>query len=257
MNNQKVSRFFKRVKKQVSDHKPEILTAIGIGCMLSSTVAGIKATPKALTLMEMKKAELKVEELTPVETVKTTWKCYIPSVVTGVIGVGCLVSASTVNAKRTTALATAYKLSETALSEYKEKVIETIGEKKEKTVRDKVAKKKLEDNPVTTSQVIVTNTGDTLCYDLMCGRYFKSDIDKLKKAVNVINERMLRTGYISLNDFYEEVGLVGTDLGERLGWNTDDGLVELYFGSHLSEDGTPCLTVEFENAPKYDYYKFA
>lgn len=257
MDKQKINRVFDKAKKSISKHKPEILVAIGIGCMVTSTVTAIKATPKALQLMEVAKEELDTDELTPVETVKATWKCYIPTAVTGAVGVTCLIGASSVSARRSAALATAYKLSETAFSEYKEKVIETIGEKKEKTVRDKVNKKKLESEPVRRSEVIVTGSGETECYDVMCGRRFRSDIDKIKKAENTINERMLRNGYISLNEFYSEIGLPTTELGEMLGWSTDDGLVKLYFGSHLIDESIPVLTVEFDKAPRYDYYKFA
>lgn len=256
MDKQKISRVFEQAKVSVSKHKPEILMVVGIGCMVTSTVTAIKATPKAIQLLEAAKEEQEVEELTPVETVKATWKCYIPTAVSGVVGISCLIGASSVSAKRSAALATAYKLSETAFAEYKDKVVETIGEKKEKTVRDKVNKKKLESEPVRKSEVIVTGKGETECYDVLCGRRFRSDIDKIKKAENVINERMLRVGYISLNEFYEEIGLPTTDLGELLGWNTDIGLIKLYFGSHLIDESIPVLTVEFDKAPIYDYYKF-
>lgn len=256
MDKQKISRVFKQTKASVSKRKPEILMVVGIGCMVTSTVTAIKATPKAIQLLEAAKEEQEVEELTPVETVKATWKCYIPTAVSGVVGISCLIGASSVSAKRSAALATAYKLSETAFAEYKDKVAETIGEKKEKTVRDKVNKKKLESEPVRKSEVIVTGKGETECYDVLCGRRFRSDIDKIKKAENVINERMLRVGYISLNEFYEEIGLPTTDLGELLGWNTDIGLIKLYFGSHLIDESIPVLTVEFDKAPIYDYYKF-
>ena len=42
-------------------------------------------------------------------------------------------------------------------------MVETIGEKKEQTVRDAVAKERLEKNPVENKEVIVTAKGDTLC----------------------------------------------------------------------------------------------
>ena len=257
MDKQKINKVFKQAKASVSKHKPEILMVIGIGCMITSTATAIKATPKALQLLENTKDELEVDELTPVETVKATWKCYIPTAVTGVVGISCLIGASSVSARRSAALATAYKLSETAFAEYKEKVVETIGEKKEKAVRDKVNKKKLESESVRKSEVIVTGKGETECDDVMCGRRFRSDIDKIKKAENVINERMLRAGYISLNEFYSEIGLPETELGEMLGWSTDDGLVKLYFGSHLIDESIPVLTVEFDKPPRYEYYKFA
>ena len=184
---------------------------------------------------------------------KATWKCYIPAAVTSVVSIACLVGASSVHIKRNAVLATAYQLSETALTEYKEKVIETIGEKKEEVIRDKVNKDRIEKNPVSKNNVIITDKGNTLCYDHMSGRYFKSDIDKINKAVNVINNRILHDFYASLNDLYSELGLYTVSLGDKLGWNSDMGLIEVEFSSQLADDGTPCLVMDFNKAPKYDY----
>ena len=146
MNKPNMADLFKSVKMAVSQHSPEILTGIGIVGMITTTVLAVKATPKALTLIEEKKEELELypgDKLTPVETVKVTWKCYIPAAVTGATSVACLIGTSSVNLRRNTALATAYNLSATALTEYKEKVIESIGEKKEQTIRDKVAEERV------------------------------------------------------------------------------------------------------------------
>ena len=105
--------------------------SFGIAGMITTTVLAVRSTPKALKLIEEKKKEEGVDKLTPAETVKTAWKCYIPAMVLGATSVGCLVGASRVSLRRNAALATAYKLSETALTEYREQVVETIGEKKE------------------------------------------------------------------------------------------------------------------------------
>ena len=59
--------------------------------------------------------------------------------------------------------------------------------------------------------------------------------------------------YISLNEFYWEIGLDSTEIGDELGWNIDNGLIELTFSSQLSRDGVPCLVVNYRIAPKYGY----
>ena len=69
------------------------------------------------------------------------------------------------------------------------------------------------------SQVIVTEKGNTLCRDSISGRYFKSDIDKIKKVVNELNRQLIHQNYISLNEFYYELGLDSTKNGSYLGWN--------------------------------------
>lgn len=244
------------IKGVLERHAPEILTGIGVAGMVTSTVLAVKATPKACLLINDRKNELEVEKLPVTELVKTTWKCYIPAVVTCGASIACLVGASSVNFKRNAALATAYKLSEAALSEYKDAVIETIGEKKEQSVRDKVAEERLKKNPVSKSEVIVTGNGTTLCYDPVGNSYFKSSIQQIESAKNKLNARMLSENYVSLNDFYDELGIGPTKLGDDLGWDIyKDGLIDIAFSSRLAEDGTPCLVMDYSIAPRYEYYK--
>ena len=139
----------KNIKKLAAKHSPEILTGLGIAGMITSTVLAVRATPKALILIEEEKRRInkerfeaakaakqtsypRVHKLKPVELVKVTWKCYIPAVITGVVSAACLIGASSVNMKRNAALATAYTLSESTLREYRKSVIDVIGEKKNK-----------------------------------------------------------------------------------------------------------------------------
>ena len=151
MSKEGLKRTIKSVGRVLTKYSPGILTGIGITGMIGATFMAVKATPKALYLIEAKKEESEVEELTPVETIKTCWKCYIPATLTTVVSAACLIGASTVSAKRNAALATAYSISEAALREYQEKVVEVVGEKKEKVVRDAVAKDQTERDPVTKS----------------------------------------------------------------------------------------------------------
>lgn len=258
MHKPNLANLVSNTRQFANKHSPEILTGIGIAGMITTTVLAVRATPKALELLEEKKNEDWVDELSPLEVVKTAWKPYVPAAVTGIASVACLIGASSVNAKRNAALATAYKLSETALTEYREKVIETIGEKKEKTVRDKVAEERVKKNPVSKSEVIVTNNGTTLCFDPISARYFKSSIDKIKRAENELNKQMLHdiSGYVSLNEFYDELGLDHTSVGDDLGWNVDR-LIDISFSSQLNDNGEPSVVLDYLVAPKYDFYKFS
>ena len=242
----------------VSKRSPEILTGIGIAGMISTAVLAVKATPKAMELIEEKKREEWLDKLSPVEMVRVAWKPYIPAIVTCVTSTACLIGASSVSAKRNAALATAYKLSETALTEYREKVIETIGEKKERTVRDKVAEERVKKNPVSKNEVIITGNGKTLCFDPISGRYFMCSIETIKRAENTLNKQMLHdiSGYVSLNEFYDEIGLDHTSVGDDLGWNTDK-IIDIDFSSQLNDNGEPSVVLDYLVAPKYDFYKFS
>jgi hypothetical protein len=223
--------------------------------MIATTVMAIKATPKALRLIETKKLEDDINKLTFIETVKETWKCYIPAAITGGMSVFCLIGSSSVNRRRNAALAAVYAASETALKEYRDKVVETFGDKKERGVRDAIAKDTVERIPVTSKEVIVTKKGDTLCLDPLSRRYFKSDIEQIKKAVNNVNKNMLDEMYVSLNDLYYELGLENIKLGDDIGWNTNN-LIEIGFSAQVADDGTPCIVLDFYNPPKYEYRDF-
>lgn len=242
-----------KTKAAAIKHSPEILIGVGIAGWCSTVVLAVNATPKALDLIEMKKDELEVEELTKKEVVKTCWKCYIPAAVTGVVSTACIIGANSVSLKRNAALTAAYSLSETAFSNYRQKVIETVGEKKEAEVRHNMAKETIQNDPVSKHEVIITEAGGTLCYETISGRYFKSDIEKIRKAENVINKRMMEENYISLNDFYNEIGLPYTNMGDKIGWNINKGLLDIFFSTQLSENDVPCLVIDYSKPPTYGY----
>lgn len=260
MNKPNVAKLFKDVGATLSKHSPELLTGIGIAGMITTTVLAVKATPKALKLIEQKQQELypdSTEKLTPIETVKTTWKCYLPAVITGAVSTACLIGASSVNARRNAALATAYNLSATALAEYKDKTVEMVGTKKEREIRDKIAEERIQKEPVNNSAIIVSGTGNTRCFDTITKRRFTSDIEQIKRIVNELNRRMVNgDDYISLNEFYYELGLDGCAVGEDLGWNVTRGLIELDFSAQLDTDGVPCIVLDYMVAPKRGYNSY-
>lgn len=258
--NSKITKVIKTTRKFIGKHSPEILTGIGVTGMITTTVLAVKATPKALQLIEMRNQEEKRKNddflrLGAWETVKTAWKPYIPAVSLGVASVTCIIGASAVNHKRNAALATAYAISERTLLKYRDKVVETIGEKKEKEIKEKVAQDEVNNKPITSSQVILTPKGNTLCMDSISGRYFRSDIDKIKKIINELNRQMTYQNYISLDEFYCELGLESTKNSSYLGWNLDDGLIEVDFSACIAEDDQPCIVIDYMVAPRYGYDK--
>lgn len=265
--------FVKACKVGLTKNAPTILTMTGITAMASSTYWAVKATPKALALKEKAEVEKnkkagtfkgdKVNDwipLTKVEIVQTCWRCYAPAFITGVLGAACLIGANSMNLRKNAALAAAYALSETNFKEYREKTLEEVGEKKEEKIRNAVAEEKITKNPVNTSTVLETGNGDTLCYDAICGRYFKSSIEKLKSALNELNMELVQDGYVSLNQYYDLIGLPDGMLGDDLGWsiNNHHSTVQLDLSAQLTKDEaqTPCMVVAFKCGPIYNYDAF-
>lgn len=260
MNKANMADLFKGFKMAVFKHSPEILTGLGIAGMITSTVLAVQATPKALELVKERKEELDYEEtdkLPVAETVKAAWKCYIPAVVTGATSVVCLIGASSVNLRRNAALTAAYNLSATALAEYKDKVIETVGEKKEREIRDKVSEERINKNPANQSAIIVTGKGNTRCFDTITKRRFVSDIETMNKIVNELNKRMINgEDYLSLNEFYYEIGLDSCLVGDELGWNVRENLIELDYSAQIDTDGVPCIVVDYVYPPVRGFNRY-
>lgn len=266
--------FISTLRTSMVKHSPEILTGLGIAGFVTTTILAVRATPKALNLL--KEAEERylesstsyaaksnwvdnegneVQIFKPLEKVRIAWKCYIPTVIMGTVSVTCILGANSVNLRRNAALATAYTISEAALTDYRHKVVEVVGEKKEKEVRDAIAKDIVDKTPVINKEIVVVEQGGTLCLDVYSGRFFKSDIEKIRKAVNRVNRDLLNDGYLSLNDFYYEIGLSNVAMGEDFGWIADRGVIDVNFSSQLTADGTPCIVLDYSIAPFYGYYE--
>ena len=271
MNKLNVTKYAKTLKRFAKKKSPEILTGLGIAGMITTTVLAVKATPKALQLIDEEKlnkciehAETndeeagiipKVEKLTPVETIKVAWKPYIPAGLLGMASIACLIGANSVHARRHAALYSAYKLSETALSEYREKVVETIGEKKEKAVREKVAKDKVDNSTASRSEVTIVGTGEVLFYEPISDRYFMSTIETIRRIINDMNYAMSYGSemYVSLSQVYDELGLKHTSISDDIGWNIDKGLVEADFSTTMTDDGKPCIVLDWLEQPTYNF----
>lgn len=237
------------VVNTISDKSPEILIGFGLAGMLTSTVLAVKATPKALDIL----AEQEDRELSKVDKVKLTWKCYAPAAIGYCASAACIIGANSVNTKRNAVLAGAYKISESALLEYRDKVKEVIGEEREKEIHGKIAEDRRCKEPENQGNVILTGKGDVLCYDMYSGRYFKSDMDEINAILNELNYKLMQDNVLALNDFYDALGLQPIATGYDHGWNVDEGLIKIYFTSTLADNGVPCLALHFDNLPRYGY----
>lgn len=232
-------------------HSPEILIGMGIAGAASSVIFAVKATPKAMILLEEKRQELGVEKLEAKEIIKTAAPVYIPTAVSFGVSVACIVGASSMNARRNAALTAAYTMSESALRTYRDKVLETVGEDKEREIRQKVAIEQQQKTPEPKTLVVSSAAGQLKCFDSLSGRYFVSTRNEIDKAVNEFNRQLRDDMRISLNDWYDLIGLDTNKLGDMLGWDIERGYIETCYASRLDEDGLPCLVINYVEPPHY------
>ena len=275
MNKLNVKQCFKMAKKVVQKKSPEILTGLGIAGMITTVVLAVKATPKALDLIdeEVEKQNRKlsreaydsgqstanqIDKLKPVETVKVAWKPYIPALLLGGASVGCLIGANTVSARRHAALYSAYELSKTAYNELNEKVTEVVGEKKvteikQKLAEDKVNKVSPEGAIEKKSNVVIAGDGDTWFIDAMSNQPFLSSKNKLDAAANELNRKMRSDMYVSLSQFYDEVGIEHTGTSDYIGWRIDKEYIDVVTSDAIIKDGKVYVVMDFLSRPEYGY----
>ena len=255
-----LTEYVKRAEKFTVDNSPLILTAIGVTGTLTTTVLVSRVSFKVGLDVNAGHYEPIMEGREPEVydfkgLVRTYWKEYIPPAGLAVITVASIICANRIGTRRAAAMAAAYTISERAFEEYREKIVEKIGDKKERDARDEIAQERVDRSPIGKTEVIITGGGDVLCFDAYTGRYFYSNMETLKKAQNDVNYSILNNAYASLNDFYNNVGLANIEVGEEVGWNYSDQL-ELIFSTTLSDDQRPCISISFQVMPIRDYYKF-
>lgn len=260
-----------RSKNFITKHSPEILTGIGISGMITSTVLAVKATPKALQLLSEaerqkeadniyseKEEPKEYEKLTTKEIVKTTWKVYIPSLLYGASGMTCILLANAIHNKRNGALSAAYILSEETFNRYKYNVSKAIGDKKEKEIR-KETDKQIEEQK--TNKVIVKSLNTKFkIIDGFSGVEIPGNksINNIYEIVNKLNRNMNYDNYVEATTWYEELGFKNIPkCAENVGWNLDNGLIEINKESGLDDNDEPVLIINFDKAPTNEYNKFA
>jgi len=245
----------------ISQNSPTILTGIAVAGLLGTVIFAVKATPRALSIMDQELddrgyyndslPDMILPDLTKMEIVKLTWKCYIPTVTMGAVTIACIISANQISLRRNAALASLYGITEAAFKEYKHKVVETIGKNKELKVRDDISADRVKRDPASKNEIIFTGKGSVTCYDSLSGRYFKNDIEQIRRVVNDLNHSLMTDGFMTVNELYYGLGLAGNKLGDQMGWDLDKGLVEISFSTQLTEEGEPCIVLNYEVVPKF------
>lgn len=252
-----IKRWVKRAVMQVEKNSPYILTGFGAAGVVATAVMTGYSTLKAYEIIcdnenkDWDPDEWVEHKKNPWKNrIKWTWKCYISPALMGSASIACIIGAQSVNSKRYAALAGLYSFTQDTLKDYREKVVEKIGEKKENQIHEEVVQERLNKNPKTDNTVIISGKGETLCYDSLSGRYFKHDIESIRQIVNDLNRDVINHMWVSLNDLYCALGIGTVKMGEDMGWNTDE-LLTIHFDTMLSNDGQPCLVLDYNVSTKY------
>ena len=230
------SALLKRAGKVFKKATPTILTCISAAGVVATVVLAVRSTPKALKCIEEAKAAKNTENgenLTQMETMAACWRCYIPAAVTGIATIGCIFGANALNRHQQASLVSAYALVSRSFNSYKQKVKEFYGEEAHKKVMASLAAEKSTKPPLYAGSLTqMTSLGfedvgeeERLFYDAISDRYFQATISQVLQAEYHLNRNFALTGgFITLNQFYEFLGISKVPGGDEVGWMVSDGL---------------------------------
>lgn len=234
------------VKAQHALHKNSqtILTSFALSGVITTAYFTAKASFQTHRDLDEHFLMFPDDELETRDMIKMVWRNYIPAALSGAATIGCILGAQKVNSRKTAAAQAAFAVSERMFNEYKDKVIEQIGPKKEQDIRDKIAQDKVTNNDPNSKQVFITGNGNVLCCEGYTGRYFHCDMESLRRAENKINSKLNTHDFASLSDFYYLINIPETKTSDDFGWDSGR-LLELEFSSAISPDGRPCLVFNY------------
>lgn len=234
--------------KFLKQHSSTILTCVGAVGVIATAVAAVKATPKAMSLLEKAKKE-KNADLTKLEKVKIAAPAYIPSVVIGASTIACIFGANILNKRQQATLTSAYALIDSSYKEYKAKVKEIYGEEGHNKIVNTIAADTYKECDEYLSD------GQQTFFDFFSLQLFESSIADIRDAELYINNILQERGYVSLAEFYEKLGIPCGETDYELGWSKSQGTdyIEFFIEKVVSSDKENQYVLSMYEEPTMDF----
>lgn len=246
--NQAIQKLLHKSGLCIRKYSPVALSFVASAGVVVTAIAAAKATPRAVALVyadSRKKHDGDPYAYTKKEAFIVAWKCYIPAVAFGASTIACIMGANALNRRQQAALTSAYALVQSSYKEYKDKLKELYGEEAHNAIIDSIAKEKGMEPEVSRT-----------FYDSFSQRYFESTIEKVIQAEYHLNRNFMFAGVISLNDFYEFLGLEKTELGDAVGWSNCNGdIYWIDFNHHrlTLDDGMEIYVIDMVFEPTAEW----
>lgn len=261
-----------KIEYFLNKHSSTILTVVGASGVVATAVLAVRATPKALRLIDEKKNELgeniilyaddepyevfQKGELTPLETIKVAWKPYIPSIIVGSATIACIFGSNYLNSKKQASLLSAYSILERSYKEYR-KSITDLNEDEDKKAIHGIAETEFDEK-------IEIPEGEELFFEWHTMTWFTSTLEKVKEAERIFNSHYIQSGIACVNDYFDLLGIPRVDWGYQLGWfahNIDnisnnsnyDEEFDFIYTRDMLQDETEYWTITMPYPPSCDY----
>lgn len=235
----KITIFFKK-------HLGTILSVVSSLGVVSTAVLSGMAMYEAVKTIEKREAKSKKEKI------KVVAPIYVPTVLSGISTIACIVSANMFNKLQQASMASAYALLSSSYKEYRNKLKELHGDEADLEVISNIASEKFPEGKI--------QEGLALFYDQYSKRYFTMSMEDVVFAIYNLNRQFAFHSLITINEFYEFLGIEGIEGGDIIGWSWhqmgDDGLIpwiDVYITRAVTCDEKEYYILDFDFDPIRDY----
>ena len=239
----------------IKRNAPTILTWVGGVGVVATAVMAVKATPKALRLLDKAKEE-KGEDLSKLEVIKVAGPVYIPALGVCISTIACIFGANILNQQSQASLISAYGLLDNSYKLYKDKVLDLYGQDADMHIKSEISKDLYE-------KAEIIGDDNELFFDFYSMRYFESTFEEVNKAKYEINHKLATENYCTINDWYSYLGIPPIEGGDKIGWSS--GLLfDCYWQSWLDideekavmDDGLECTILVLRSEPTLGFEDF-
>ena len=222
MNGENLTKNLCKLRRCIKNNSPNILTGIAVVGVIATSIMSIKATPKALE--RLAKAEKKKDEkLSQIEKTKIIIPVYAPTAIIGFSTIACMITANTLNRKHQASIISAYALLNESYKKYIRAAKAVYGDDADSKIKAEIAKKTYVDR--SNGYQTYIPEGDleesVLFYDSYSERFFNAPMSAVLNAQYHVNRNLQLRGSVSVNEYYEFIGISTIENGDDTGWNMD------------------------------------
>lgn len=264
-------------KAYVEENKAGLLTGFSILGLAATIYLTYKSSLKANEIIGMyhdEKFEIDTDDRPEEEkkkekrellkyTTKKLIPVVAPTILSASLTTACILGSHSASKKKIALLATTYGLAQETITSLNKKMKDVLGEGKVEEIKTAIAKDKIAKTPPSDELLQLSESvqNGSLCYDLVLGKYFIANADKIKRAINSVSSDVVQDGYATVHDLYYDMidSMDGIPfIAEDIGWNYDSldrGRIPVTIGATLTPNEKPCLTIDYGYVMKNDLFK--
>jgi hypothetical protein len=220
------SRAFQRTKRFLTNHGADIFSVLaGIGVIATGISAYELGKTRAEILDDSERSS--ISKRSTIATTKT--------IIFGAGTIGCIYSARHFGKLKEESLLAACS------------VLASYSARKRGSGQTDVASGESDnvwnnDSAKLTSAIEDTGYGDIIFTEDLTGRKFKSSLESVYSAIDLLQDEFERHNFVPLNSFYAYLGLQPTSAGDILGWSVNQSILDPYLDEIEYNDMKDALT---------------